>query len=129
MKRELIFYFTVLLLAPVAGIGSRTSEALPGFIQSHGGDFFWPIAAYALVSIPLYKRKIFSRSIIAFLFATLVELLQLAHWPVLEAIRSFTVGKLLIGTGFLWVDFIRYAGGIIFVALLEYMLFLKNRKL
>ena len=129
MKRKVIFYLIVLVLAPLAGIGSRLSGDLPVFIQSHAGDFFWAVAAYVLVSLFFHKKKIFSRSIIAFLFAVLVEILQLADWPVLEVIRSFPAGKLLIGTGFLWMDFIRYAAGIVFISLIEGLLFYKKRSL
>jgi len=41
----------------------------------------------------------------------LLEVLQLVHHPILEFIRSFFLGRVLIGTDFVWSDFVYYAFG------------------
>ena len=46
-----------------------------------------------------------------FVVTSLLEILQLCHHPVLEFIRGFFLGRVLIGTVFVWSDFVYYAVG------------------
>jgi len=46
-----------------------------------------------------------------FVATCLLEILQLVHHPALEFIRSFFLGRVLIGTVFVWSDFVYYAFG------------------
>jgi hypothetical protein len=48
-----------------------------------------------------------------FLATAFLEILQLWHPPFLEAIRSTLMGRLLLGTTFVFSDFIYYAIGCI----------------
>ena len=41
------------------------------------------------------------------------EVSQLWHTPILVAIRETTIGKLMLGVGFVWSDLICYAVGIL----------------
>jgi hypothetical protein len=50
-------------------------------------------------------------AIVVFVVTSLLEILQLSHHPVLEFIRGFFLGRVLIGTVFVWSDFIYYAVG------------------
>jgi hypothetical protein len=46
-----------------------------------------------------------------FLITCVLEFLQLWHPPLLEQIRATLIGRLLLGTTFVWSDFIYYAVG------------------
>jgi hypothetical protein len=46
-----------------------------------------------------------------FVVTSLLEILQLVHHPALEFIRGFFLGRVLIGTVFVWSDFIYYVLG------------------
>jgi len=48
---------------------------------------------------------------IVFGFTSILEVLQLWHPPLLEAIRSTFLGRALIGTSFTWLDFPHYVLG------------------
>jgi hypothetical protein len=50
-------------------------------------------------------------SVSVFLVTCLLEFLQLCHLPFLEVMRSYFIGKTLLGTTFTWSDFPFYAGG------------------
>ena len=69
--------------------------------------FFWPVSRTVRFA-PL------------FVFATTVKLefLQLCHAPVLESIRSTFLGRTLIGTDFVWLDFPHYLLGCVLGGLL-----------
>ena len=104
----------MILIAALTGITSRTHpEFYPLFLQVHLGDAAWALAAYSGVGFVAPRWRPELRMAIAFLLAAGVEFSQLSQAPWLTAIRQSQAGRWLIGTGFLWVDFLRYMGGII----------------
>ncbi len=120
-RKRIIFYLILLIISPVAGIGSRELKELPYFITANAGDFFWAVAAYALLGLILCRHRPVVIMLAAFGFSVFVETLQLFQWPFLQALRQHTVGRLLLGTGFLWIDILRYAAGVVFAFLLEWI--------
>jgi len=51
-----------------------------------------------------------------FLLTSLLEVLQLWHPPLLEAVRATFLGRALIGSGFEWSDLPHYAAGALVAA-------------
>ena len=56
----------------------------------------------------------------------MVELLQLVDWSILNYVRSTLPGRLVLGQGFLWSDFIFYAVGVILGMLVDKRIILKR---
>jgi hypothetical protein len=71
-------------------------------------EVFWCLAAYFFFTKP---RNIPVIAVTVFLVTCGLELLQLWHPPLLEAVRGFSPGAWLIGTGFDWLDFPHYVFG------------------
>ena len=53
---------------------------------------------------------------IAYLLGVIDEISQLWHTSILVAIRETTIGKLMLGQGFVWSDLLCYAVGILMAA-------------
>jgi len=71
-------------------------------------EIFWCLFAFlfarsraAIIQIPLW----------VFVITCILEFLQLWHPPLLEAMRATLIGKLLLGTTFVWWDFPHYILG------------------
>ncbi len=64
-----------------------------------GVAFIWP-------SFPSWKN-----ALVVFMVTCFLELLQLSEWYPLEWARSFFVGRLVLGTTFIWIDFFYYILG------------------
>jgi hypothetical protein len=103
---------TVILLAVVTPLGfafKHYSGIGNGWFNNYGAGalyvVFWILIVFlffpsrdATNTIPIYVLSI----------TCILEILQLWHPPLLEAIRSFYVGKALLGTTFVWWDFPHY---------------------
>ncbi|WP_017651939.1 DUF2809 domain-containing protein [Fortiea contorta] len=73
-------------------------------------EIFWCLFAFwffptrtAIKQIPFW----------VFIITCILEVLQLWHPPLLENMRATLIGKLLLGTTFVWWDFLYYALGCI----------------
>jgi Protein of unknown function (DUF2809) len=71
-------------------------------------EIFWCLFAFlffrsrvAVIQIPIW----------VFAITCILEFLQLWHPPLLEQIRASLIGKLLLGTTFIWWDFPHYVLG------------------
>lgn len=109
----------VLALTIVLGLGSRKfAGQIPLFLAENAGDALWTVAVYILLTLLLPRLRPLAVLIFSVKISFLVEFGQLIEWSVLIAIRETLVGKLLLGSGFLWVDLPRYfAGGLLGYAL------------
>ena len=107
--------FALVSLAIVIGLGFGLKfYAGPGrawINNSVGGTayvIFWCLAMFAVWP----RRAAINPIVIAVLGVTcLLEALQLVDHPVLGRIRSTFLGRTLIGTTFVWSDFIYYVFG------------------
>jgi len=70
-------------------------------------EIFWCCAILFLV--PKAKPLIIAAWVLA--LTCFLETLQLWHPPFLQAIRKTFIGQTLIGTSFVWTDFIYYVTG------------------
>ena len=68
-------------------------------------EMFWCLLIF------LFIKKPFQIAILVFLVTCSLEFLQLWHPFFLEKIRSYFIGKILLGNSFVWTDFIYYFFG------------------
>ena len=83
------------------------------------GDALWAmmIAWFAGVLTP--HVRIALRSAAAYAVCVAVEVSQLYHQPMLDAIRATTLGNLVLGSGFDVRDLAAYAAGVLLAAIIE----------
>lgn len=116
------FVLAALLVIPL-GLSTR-SPAIPWpvFIASHGGDALYALLIYlgARALRPSAPPHHAAAAALGFCFA--VETFQLYQAPWLEPIRRSLFGRLVLGSGFVWIDLVRYAGGVLLGLLGERLL-------
>jgi len=121
MKKERIFYLILAFLTIVIGLGSRMcSPYLPYIINLGLGDALWAMMLYWLLRAVWLEMPIIQMAILTYLICCLVEGSQLYQADWINTIRSYRLGRLVLGYGFLWSDFLAYAIGVGASAGLEY---------
>jgi hypothetical protein len=120
--------FRLLLLAIIPVIivfafATRSGSALiPTFIAKYGGDTLWALMVFLVIRFLAHRLNPFRSAIIALVIAYLGEISQLYHAPWIDAIRSYRLGGVILGFGFLWSDLVCYTVGIFSGAIVEWSL-------
>lgn len=112
-RRNRFGFSVALLLTIVLGLGSRRwSDWLPEFIVNHAGDALWAVAVYILLAIIMPVMRSWKLAVFSLVISFGVEFIQLINMPWLDSLRATLIGKLMLGSGFLWIDLIRYFAGV-----------------
>jgi hypothetical protein len=87
-------------------------------IRPHVGDFLVVILIYCFVRAFL-NLSVGKIALFVLLFSYTVETLQ--YFKIIEilGLQRFTVARVVIGTGFSWIDIIAYTFGVGFILLVE----------
>jgi hypothetical protein len=112
-KYRLILFYLLFILIPI-GLGSKFYQGIfQNWINNSLGGILYVIAWVTLVLLIQPRFNPIWVAVWVFLATAFLEILQLWHPPFLEAIRSTLMGRLLLGTTFVFSDFIYYAIGCI----------------
>ena len=105
-----------LLLALVAtvclGLWSRKAPLFPAVLENYPGDALWAVVVYLCVALIRPACSPWRIATIALVLSCLVECFQLVQAPWITAIRATTLGHLVLGNGFDWLDLVAYVIGI-----------------
>ncbi|KQY79571.1 hypothetical protein ASD24_19750 [Paenibacillus sp. Root52] len=119
MRRKLV-YFIATIITMGLGLASRHyGDQLPKWVSEHAGDALWAGMIYFGVRMVWHRRSTAWAAMISLLFCWMIEFSQLIQTPWLNELRSTLLGALILGRGFLVVDLIRYASGILCVYMLD----------
>ena len=102
------------------GLASRKFPWLfPACLGKYPGDALWALMVF--LGWSFLKPRAATRRLAALAFATacLIEGSQLYQAPWINAVRSTTLGHLVLGSTFAWTDIAAYAAGIALGALLD----------
>lgn len=119
-----IQYFSIIFSIIILGLLSRKFDCVPLFV----GDILYAVMIYFLVRFFLPKCKPKVVLIISTLICYTIELMQLYQSNWIIEIRNTTLGRLVLGQGFLWSDLIAYSFGIIVCYILEKFIFPRRVK-
>lgn len=115
--------FLGLLLVVTLGLASRTAPmASVPVLGNYFGDATWAAAAYAALRILAPMMRVATAALLALAVAIAVECSQLWHPAWLDALREYRVVALLIGHGFIWLDLVAYAIGVLVASSIELIL-------
>jgi len=124
ISRNSLVQTLILLLVIVAGIASRKyPQIFPSFLGKYPGDALWALAAFVLWGLILPRTSSLKVALLAFLTAFIDELSQLYHAPWIDAIRSTSIGHVLLGFSFSWLDILAYAVGVVIGIILELIIY------
>ncbi|MFN8345399.1 MAG: DUF2809 domain-containing protein [Spirosomataceae bacterium] len=114
------FHQRYLILA--AGLlGTETAIALwvhDAFLRPIGGDFLVVILLYTTVR-GLTRFRPYPVLLGVLLFSYLIEALQYVHYVDLLGWGHLKAARIVLGTGFSWVDMLAYTVGALFVFIVE----------
>lgn len=103
------FYWTVLLFLTEVYIGVFVKD---DFVRPYMGDFLVVILIYAFIRA-FFKYSMINTAIGVLLFSFLVEILQYFKIVEVLGLGSSQLARTIIGTSFVWEDFIAYTLGIV----------------
>jgi len=102
----------LLVVTPLGFIFKHYLGSFHNWFSNYGAgllyEIFWILVSFIFFPAPKAVRRI---PILVFAATCILEILQLWHPWFLEAIRASYLGKVLIGTSFIWWDFVYYAMG------------------
>ncbi|MFY0672860.1 MAG: DUF2809 domain-containing protein [Bacteroidia bacterium] len=125
-------YFKYAILVAVTmflGLQSRNPDInLPEFIVDHAGDALWTLMAYWGIRLLTPNKKPLFAFLVALSFSFFIELTQLYQADWANELRKNRIMALIFGSGFLWIDLVRYAAGALLgLGLDTYLLDRRNR--
>lgn len=111
--------YAIMIVSVIAlGLLSRKVTMLP----AETGDALWAVMIFLIFRFLFIKQGLLLISIWSLLLCYVVEFSQRYHAPWIDRIRSTTLGHLVLGQGFLWIDLLAYTIGIFCIAGLEYLM-------
>jgi len=111
MKRKLLYAILFVFCVWLA-LTTRTHKAwFPELVVNYGGDIIWAGMFVFFVRIFFPKTPLWKIALINYILGILDELSQLNQGPFMLYLRSFTLGRLMLGVGFLWSDIVCYGIG------------------
>ena len=128
-RRNLPIHFVFLLGVLALGYASRRyAHYLPAPIQKRTGDALWASAVFVICSLIRPKCSTLKLAAVALLISFAVEFSQRYHAPWLDHLRSYTLGKLILGTTFFWLDLVAYIVGVAFAVAIDLVLITATRR-
>ncbi len=118
MERSRTKYFLLTILTIAVGLFSRSSY-IPDFILPYLGDTLYTVMFFFIFGFLFPKMSTLKVALTSILVCYAIELSQLCQAPWFNEIRSYRLGGLIFGFGFLWSDLVSYAVGGILGALFE----------
>lgn len=107
MQSGRLQYLLLIIFIVFLGIGSRKISLFPLFI----GDILYAAMIYFGLRFVLIHLKLKTIFVLSVLFCFLVEISQLFQFDWLILLRKTTLGKYVLGQGFLWSDLVCYILG------------------
>ncbi|MBF8276231.1 MAG: hypothetical protein HW390_1304 [Candidatus Brocadiaceae bacterium] len=112
-NRSRLWYAIALLVVIGVGLASRSFPVLfPRFMGKYPGDGFWALMIFLVWGIVFPGISTARLAVYALVTCCLDECSQLYHATGIDIIRSTTLGHLVLGSGFIWSDFVAYAIGV-----------------
>ncbi len=122
-KHKLIIYILILLV-PI-GLATKFYTGINYFwVNNSLSDILYEIFWSLLLFILFPKIKILTNVLIIFIITSGIEVLQLVDHHLLATARSTFLGKILLGTTFVWADFFYYFLG----CLISYFILFYHKK-
>ncbi|MBK6265218.1 DUF2809 domain-containing protein [Marivirga sp. S37H4] len=123
IRKNRIKYAVIVLVIIILGICSRKfSNQLPFFIADNSGDFLWAAMVYFGFRCFFINKSLAWAFVAGLAFSFFIELSQLYQADWIISLRHTTLGGLVLGKGFLWVDLLRYFFGIIIAWLADFFI-------
>ncbi len=125
IRRNRTRYFLIILFTIILGLSSRTA-IVPQFIYPYLGDFFYALMIYFIMGFLFPKKRLLGIAALSILICFSIEFLQLYQAQWIINLRATTLGKLVLGSGFLKSDLISYLLGVFLGFIMELWFYKRN---
>ncbi len=116
----------MLVIIPIVIISAFATRSgsplIPALVAKYGGDTLWALMVFLVIRFIAPGWSPFRAAAIALIISYLGEISQLYHAPWIDHIRSYRLGGIILGFGFLWSDLVCYTVGILSGAFVEWLL-------
>ncbi|NEO79446.1 DUF2809 domain-containing protein [Moorena sp. SIO4G3] len=107
-----LIILSLLIITPLGILSKYYSGLGEKWVHDYSGAILYEIFWCLLIFFIIPNRQAITRITLGVFSATCaLELLQLWQTPLLAPIRASLIGKFLLGTTFVWWDFLYYAIG------------------
>ena len=110
------------------GLASRKFPMLfPSVLEKYPGDALWAQMVYWLVGFFNPTASVAKVALYSLTLSYADEVSQIYQAPWINQIRATTLGHLVLGSSFSWLDMLSYTVGIALVAPIEWLLLRQPR--
>ena len=104
----------------VLGMASRKfPDLFPAVLGKYPGDALWALMVFIGLAFIQPRASTGRLSLLAFAISCAVEFSQIYQAPWINAIRHTTIGHLVLGSVFSWIDMAAYAVGVLIGAVFD----------
>jgi hypothetical protein len=123
------FLFVAIAITIALGIASRKIPALfPALLGKYPGDALWSLMVYWAIGWLLPRAPIKKVALIALSISYADEFSQRYQAAWINDIRATTIGHLILGSAFSWLDMLAYTVGVAIGATIEFFDLSRQRK-
>ncbi|MBG9814302.1 DUF2809 domain-containing protein [Priestia endophytica] len=122
IKRNIIYIMLMIIIIFLGIVVRKKSAYFPRIVNLYLGDILWALLIFLGFSFLMEKKGLKIVIFLSLLFCYGIEISQLYHAEWIDAVRSTTLGGLVLGYGFLFSDLVSYTVGILFGALCTILL-------
>jgi len=108
-RNRITYFFSTLLIIGL-GLFSR-SKYIPTIIYPYLGDLLYTLMYFFIFGFLFPKKKTYQIALLSVGLCFIIEISQLYQAEWINHIRQTILGKLTLGSGFLWSDFVCYSLG------------------
>lgn len=127
IERQRVIYIGLTFFTIVVGLLSRKYYYyLPSALNLYLGDALYALMMFWILGFLFNRQNIVRNGFMAMIICYTIEFTQTLDYVWLIKIRSNILGKLILGTGFLWSDLLAYVLGILVGGLMETIVYRKR---
>ena len=109
---KLLAFLSLIVVTPLGFYSKYYTGIAQKWVHDYSGDILYEIFWCLLIFLFIPKKKAISKiALWVFAVTCFLEILQLWKPPFLQLIRKTLIGKFVLGTTFVWWDFIYYLIG------------------
>jgi Protein of unknown function (DUF2809) len=121
MPRNRWIYAGLTCAVIALGLASRRWPLLPTLLGKYPGDALYALMAFCALGVVWSRQSTACNAVLALAFCFAVEFGQLYRAPWIDGIRATTLGHLVLGSHFGWLDLVAYAVGVAVGAAAEWL--------
>lgn len=110
--RNRLLYLIAVTGVVLLGLASRRLPGLfPRVLDKYPGDILWTVMVFLGLGVLFPRATSLRLAAGALAISWVVELTQLYQAPWINGVRRTTMGHLVLGSTFAWLDLVSYAAG------------------